>query len=82
MKNRFEVTLEVLCFGHFFNIFFFFNRLSKHIPMAALQAGFNLERAKNSEKEFELTVALPTKRTLNVIVRVPEVSGQSFLNTY
>lgn len=44
--------------------------------MAALQAGFNLERAKNSEKEFELTVALPTKRTLNVIVRVPEVSGQ------
>nr|AAI54733.1 Vtg2 protein [Danio rerio] len=49
-------------------------KLSKHIPMAALQAGFNVERAKNSEKELELTVALPSKRTLNVIVRVPEMT--------
>uniref|UniRef100_A0A8C1DR09 Phosvitin n=1 Tax=Cyprinus carpio carpio TaxID=630221 RepID=A0A8C1DR09_CYPCA len=47
-------------------------KLSKHIPMAALQTGFRFERAKNSEKEIELTVALPSKRSLNVIVRVPE----------
>uniref|UniRef100_A0A673LNS8 Vitellogenin-like n=1 Tax=Sinocyclocheilus rhinocerous TaxID=307959 RepID=A0A673LNS8_9TELE len=50
-------------------------KLSKHIPMAALQAGFRFERATNSEKEIELTVALPSKRSLNVIVRVPEVSA-------
>ncbi|ROL40725.1 Vitellogenin [Anabarilius grahami] len=47
-------------------------KLSKHIPMAALQAGVRFERATNSEKEIELTVALPTKRTLNVVVRAPE----------
>uniref|UniRef100_A0A672PPL1 Vitellogenin-like n=1 Tax=Sinocyclocheilus grahami TaxID=75366 RepID=A0A672PPL1_SINGR len=49
-------------------------KLSKHIPMAALQAGFRFERATNSEKEIELTVALPSKRSLNVIVRVPEMT--------
>ncbi|XP_073699923.1 vitellogenin-like [Garra rufa] len=48
--------------------------LAKHIPMAALRTGFVLERATNSEKEIELTVALPTKRSLNVIFRVPEMT--------
>uniref|UniRef100_A0A673LFD8 Vitellogenin-like n=1 Tax=Sinocyclocheilus rhinocerous TaxID=307959 RepID=A0A673LFD8_9TELE len=52
-------------------------KLSKHIPMAALQAGFRFERATNSEKEIELTVALPSKRSLNVIVRVPEMTLSS-----
>ncbi|XP_067252449.1 vitellogenin-like [Chanodichthys erythropterus] len=49
-------------------------KLSKHIPMAALQAGFRLERATNSEKEIELTAALPTQRSLNVIARIPEMT--------
>ncbi|XP_051763594.1 vitellogenin-like [Ctenopharyngodon idella] len=49
-------------------------KLSKHIPMAALQAGVRFERATNREKEIELTVALPTKRTLNVVVRAPEMT--------
>ncbi|KAK9967421.1 hypothetical protein ABG768_001823 [Culter alburnus] len=49
-------------------------KLSKHIPMAALQAGFRLERATNSEKEIELTAALPTQRSLNVMARIPEMT--------
>ncbi|XP_057181767.1 vitellogenin-like [Triplophysa rosa] len=49
-------------------------KLSKHIPMAALKAGFKLERVTNSEKEIELTAALPTQRTLNVIARIPEMT--------
>ncbi|CAM4655355.1 unnamed protein product [Leuciscus chuanchicus] len=49
-------------------------KLSKHIPVAALQTGFRFERATNSEKEIELTVALPTKRTLNVIARIPKMT--------
>ncbi|CAM4655392.1 unnamed protein product [Leuciscus chuanchicus] len=49
-------------------------KLSKHIPMAALQTGFRLERATNSEKEIELTAALPTQRSLNVIARIPEMT--------
>ncbi|KAL1251198.1 hypothetical protein QQF64_018994 [Cirrhinus molitorella] len=49
-------------------------KLAKHIPIAALRTGFRLERTTNSEKEIELTVALPTKRSLNVIVRVPEMT--------
>ncbi|KAA0712315.1 Vitellogenin [Triplophysa tibetana] len=49
-------------------------KLSKHIPMAALNAGFNLERVMNSEKEIELTAALPTQRTLNVIARIPQMT--------
>ncbi|XP_052445688.1 vitellogenin-like [Carassius gibelio] len=49
-------------------------KMSKHIPMAAFQAGFRLERVMNSEKEIELTAALPTQRSLNVIARIPEMT--------
>nr|AIE43955.1 vitellogenin 1 [Misgurnus anguillicaudatus] len=49
-------------------------KLSKHISMAALQAGFKLEKATNSDKEIDLTAALPNQRTLNVIVRIPEMT--------
>ncbi|XP_016112085.1 vitellogenin-like [Sinocyclocheilus grahami] len=49
-------------------------KLSKHIPMAALQAGFRFERVTNSEKEIELTAALPNQRSLNVIARIPEMT--------
>uniref|UniRef100_A0A672Q0L3 Vitellogenin-like n=1 Tax=Sinocyclocheilus grahami TaxID=75366 RepID=A0A672Q0L3_SINGR len=49
-------------------------KLSKHIPMAAFQAGFRLERVMNSEKEIELTAALPNQRSLNVIARIPEMT--------
>ncbi|XP_058616428.1 vitellogenin-like [Onychostoma macrolepis] len=49
-------------------------KLSKHIPVAAFQAGFRLERAKNSEKEIDLTAALPSQRSLNVIIRTPEMT--------
>lgn len=49
-------------------------KLSKHISMAALQAGFKLERATNSDKEIDLTAALPNQRTLNVIARIPEMT--------
>ncbi|KAK2907071.1 hypothetical protein QQF64_018996 [Cirrhinus molitorella] len=49
-------------------------KLAKHIPMAALKAGFRLERVTNADKEIELTAALPTQRSLNVIARVPEMT--------
>nr|ABN13867.1 vitellogenin [Tanichthys albonubes] len=49
-------------------------KLSKHIPMAAFQTGLRLEKAKNCEKEIELTAALPTQRSLNVIARIPEMT--------
>ncbi|XP_073718319.1 vitellogenin [Misgurnus anguillicaudatus] len=49
-------------------------KLSKQISMAALQAGFKLERATNSDKEIELTAALPNQRTLNVMARIPEMT--------
>ncbi|XP_043078158.1 vitellogenin-like [Puntigrus tetrazona] len=49
-------------------------KLSKYIPKAALQTGFKLERATNKENEIDLTVALPTQRSLNVIVRIPEMT--------
>ncbi|XP_077082827.1 vitellogenin-like isoform X2 [Siphateles boraxobius] len=49
-------------------------KLSKHIPMAAFQTGFRLESATNCEKEIELTAALPTQRSLNVIARIPEMT--------
>uniref|UniRef100_A0A672N034 Vitellogenin domain-containing protein n=1 Tax=Sinocyclocheilus grahami TaxID=75366 RepID=A0A672N034_SINGR len=49
-------------------------KLSKHIPTAALQAGFRIERVMNSEKKIELTAALPSQRSLNVIARIPEMT--------
>lgn len=51
----------------------FTTRLAKHIPMAALKAGFRLERVANADKEIELTAALPAQKSLNVIARIPEV---------
>uniref|UniRef100_A0A672MZJ0 Vitellogenin-like n=1 Tax=Sinocyclocheilus grahami TaxID=75366 RepID=A0A672MZJ0_SINGR len=49
-------------------------KLSKHIPMAAFKAGFRLERVSNADKEIELTAALPSQRSLNVIARIPEMT--------
>ncbi|XP_067272221.1 vitellogenin-like [Pseudorasbora parva] len=49
-------------------------KLSKHISIAALQAGFRLEKATNSEKEIDLTAALPNQRSLNIIARIPEMT--------
>uniref|UniRef100_A0A8C1Z631 Vitellogenin domain-containing protein n=1 Tax=Cyprinus carpio TaxID=7962 RepID=A0A8C1Z631_CYPCA len=49
-------------------------KMSKHILMAAFQAGFRLEKVMNSEKEIELTAALPNQRSLNVIARIPEMT--------
>ncbi|XP_073718320.1 vitellogenin [Misgurnus anguillicaudatus] len=49
-------------------------KVSKQISMAALRAGFKLERATNSDKEIELTAALPNQRTLNVMARIPEMT--------
>ncbi|KAL0160028.1 hypothetical protein M9458_043753, partial [Cirrhinus mrigala] len=37
-------------------------KLAKHIPMAALKAGFRLERVANADKEIELTAALPAQK--------------------
>ncbi|XP_067272219.1 vitellogenin-like isoform X1 [Pseudorasbora parva] len=49
-------------------------KLSKHISIAALRAGFRLEKATNSEKEIDLTAALPNQRSLNIIARIPEMT--------
>nr|AIY22508.1 vitellogenin [Rhodeus uyekii] len=49
-------------------------KLSEYIPMAAVQAGFSYEKSRNSEKEIELTVSFPSKRTMNVIARSPEMT--------
>ncbi|XP_042564889.1 vitellogenin isoform X4 [Clupea harengus] len=46
-------------------------RLAKYIPGAALMAGITVSKAKNIEKELELTVAIPTERTVDVIVKLP-----------
>nr|ABR27689.2 vitellogenin 1 [Rhynchocypris oxycephalus] len=55
-------------------VYTYAKKLSKHIPMAAFQTGFSFERATNSEKEIELTAALPHQRCLNVIARIPEMT--------
>ena len=49
-------------------------RLAKYIPGAALMGGITVSKAKNSEKELELTVAIPTERTVDVIVKLPLVN--------
>nr|ADI52871.1 vitellogenin [Acheilognathus yamatsutae] len=49
-------------------------KLSKYIPMAAVQAGFSYEKSRNSQKEIELTVSFPTKRTMNIVARSPEMT--------
>ena len=49
-------------------------RLAKYIPGAALMAGITVSKAKNIEKELELTVAIPTERTVDVIVKLPLVN--------
>nr|ACJ65208.1 major vitellogenin isoform 1 [Clupea harengus] len=46
-------------------------RLAKYIPGVALMAGITVSKAKNIEKELELTVAIPPERTVDVIVKLP-----------
>nr|AAI15070.1 Zgc:136383 [Danio rerio] len=49
-------------------------KVSKYILNAAYDTGFRFERATNSEKEIELTAALPSQKSLNVIARIPEIT--------
>ncbi|XP_048107993.1 LOW QUALITY PROTEIN: vitellogenin-like [Alosa alosa] len=49
-------------------------RLAKYIPNAALMAGITVNKAENSEKEMELTVAIPTERTVDVIMKLPQMT--------
>ncbi|KAL2090118.1 hypothetical protein ACEWY4_014806 [Coilia grayii] len=49
-------------------------RLAEYIPGVALMAGISVAKAKNSKKEIELTVAVPTERTLNIILKTPRMT--------
>ncbi|NP_001096141.1 vitellogenin 7 precursor [Danio rerio] len=49
-------------------------KLCKHILKAAYDTGFRFERATNSEKEIELTAALPSQKSFDFIARIPEIT--------
>lgn len=49
-------------------------RIAEYIPGVALLAGITVANEKNTEKEIELTVAVPTEKTLNIILKTPKVN--------
>ncbi|XP_063057816.1 vitellogenin-like isoform X2 [Engraulis encrasicolus] len=46
-------------------------KLNKYIPGVALMAGISVAKAKNSEKQIELTVAIPTEKSVDIIAKLP-----------
>ncbi|XP_030640291.1 vitellogenin-like isoform X1 [Chanos chanos] len=49
-------------------------RLTEYIPRGAEMAGFIVAKAANGERQIELTVALPTKKTIDIIIRIPQMT--------
>lgn len=52
-----------------------FSRLSDYIPATAQMTGFSISSAKNNEKQFELIMVIQTERTLDITIKMPEVSN-------
>ncbi|KAJ8376408.1 hypothetical protein SKAU_G00069880 [Synaphobranchus kaupii] len=50
------------------------NKISEYIPGAALMAGINEGRPKNSAGQIKLTVAATSERTINVIMKTPRMT--------
>lgn len=77
LQQRLIFTIKVILVAKYCKYssecFFFPSRLNKYIPGAALMAGITVAKAKNSERQMELTVAIPTERTVDVIVKLPLV---------
>lgn len=58
---------------HFF--FFFYSSLAEYIPGAAQMTGLVISDEKNIERQIELVILVPTKRTLDIIIKTPTVSN-------
>ncbi|KAJ8376406.1 hypothetical protein SKAU_G00069860 [Synaphobranchus kaupii] len=50
------------------------NMVSEYIPGAALMAGINEGRPKNSAGQIKLTVAATSERTINIIMKTPRMT--------
>ncbi|KAF5910055.1 vitellogenin-like [Clarias magur] len=51
-----------------------FKRVWEYISIVAPLAGVDADRAKNNEREISLIVALPTQKSLNILLRIPEMT--------
>ncbi|XP_030640314.1 vitellogenin-like [Chanos chanos] len=49
-------------------------RLTEYIPRGAAMGGFTVAKAANSERQIEFSVALPTKETIDIILRIPRMT--------
>lgn len=61
------------CVNTFF--FFFYSSLAEYIPGAAQMTGLVISDEKNIERQIELVILVPTKRTLDIIIKTPTVSN-------
>ncbi|TSM94611.1 Vitellogenin [Bagarius yarrelli] len=49
-------------------------RAMNYIPQVAPMVGVNADRAENNEREVKLIVALPTQKSLNILMQVPKMT--------
>ncbi|XP_062411383.1 vitellogenin-like isoform X3 [Sardina pilchardus] len=55
-------------------VFVYARRLAEYIPQAAFLGGISVANEKNTEKDIELTIAVPTEKTLNIILKTPKMT--------
>jgi len=49
--------------------------LAEYIPGAAQMTGLAISYEKNSERQIELFILVPTERALDIIIKTPKVSN-------
>ncbi|XP_041941641.1 vitellogenin-like isoform X2 [Alosa sapidissima] len=56
------------------NVFVIAKRVAEYIPQAAFLGGITVVNEKNTDKDVELTIAVPTAKTLNIILKTPKMT--------
>ncbi|XP_076134159.1 vitellogenin-like [Alosa pseudoharengus] len=55
-------------------VFVIAKRVAEYIPQAAFLGGISVANEKNTDKDVGLTIAVPTAKTLNIILKTPKMT--------
>lgn len=60
-------------YWHIF-LFLSYSSLAEYIPIAAQMTGLAISNEKNTERQIELIILVPTETTMDIIIKTPTVS--------
>ncbi|XP_041913750.1 vitellogenin-like isoform X1 [Alosa sapidissima] len=56
------------------SVFVIAKSVAEYIPQAAFLGGISVANEKNTDKDVELTISVPTAKTLNIILKTPKMT--------